>query len=229
MFLGHFGLGFAAKKIERRPSLGTYFLAAQFIDLLWPCFLIAGIETVEVEVGNTEFTPLNFISYPYSHGLLAVFAWSLLFGIVYFLIRKHRPSAILLGALVLSHWLLDFITHRPDLPLSPFTEEKYGLSLWNNKTATILLELAVFGSGFYLYSIATEPKNRTGRYALWSFVLFMLLVYFMNAFGPPPTSADAIGIVGLSQWLLVAWGYWIDRNRRHVPGPESKFFLHQIE
>ena len=229
MFLGHFGLGFAGKKVDRRPSLGTYFLAAQFIDLLWPFFLLAGIEQVEVEVGNTAFTPLNFISYPYSHGLLAVLVWSVLFGLVYFLIKKYRRPAIFLAVLVLSHWFLDFITHRPDLPLSSFTEEKYGLALWNNTSATILLELVVFATGIYLYITATEPRNRTGKYALWGFVVFMLLIYFMNAFGPPPSSADAIGFVGLSQWILIGWGYWIDNNRKNVAVPESKFLLHQIE
>src|SRR5688572_25643409 len=106
MFIGHFAIGFAAKKADQRPSLGTYFLAAQFLDLLWPVFLIAGIETVAIDPGNTAFTPLHFISYPYSHSLLAVILWSALFTFIYYLIKRNLPSALLLGLVVFSHWVL---------------------------------------------------------------------------------------------------------------------------
>jgi membrane-bound metal-dependent hydrolase YbcI (DUF457 family) len=229
MFLGHFGLAFASKKLKQRPSLGTYFLAAQFIDLIWPIFLIAGIETVKIDPGNTAFTPLDFISYPYSHSLIAVLAWSVIFGLVYYLIRKDRGSSFLLGALVMSHWLLDLVTHRPDLSLSPWTDSKYGFGLWNNVIATIMLELLLFLVGVYLYLTSTLPKNNIGKYSLWVLVIFMLVVYFMNAFGPPPPSEEAIGFAGFSQWLLIAWGYWIDRNRRDIPLAERKYLHHQIE
>jgi membrane-bound metal-dependent hydrolase YbcI (DUF457 family) len=229
MFLGHFALGLASKKVNARPSLGTYFLAAQFLDLLWPLFLVTGLEQVQVEAGNTAFTPLNFISYPYSHSLAAALFWSLLFGAVYYLLRKDGKSSLLLGVLVLSHWVLDLITHAPDLPLTPFTEEKYGLGLWNNKTATIIVELLIFSIAVYLYVTATHAINRAGRYTFWAFVIFMLLIYFMNAFGPPPPSGDAIELVGFSQWLLIAWGYWIDRNRNDMPAAEKAFLHHQIE
>jgi membrane-bound metal-dependent hydrolase YbcI (DUF457 family) len=229
MFIGHFALGFAAKKINRKPSLGTYFLAAQFIDLLWPFFLVTGVERVEIEVGNTAFTPLNFISYPYSHSLLAVIIWSLLFALVYYFIKKDRKAAVVLAVIVFSHWILDLLTHRPDLPLTPWNEVKYGLGLWENKMATLLLEVSLFAIGSYIYFTVTEAKNATGKYALWAFILFMLIIYFLNAFGPPPESAKAIGIVAFSQWILVAWGYWIDRNRKEQPAEESRFLRHQIE
>jgi hypothetical protein len=213
MFLGHFALGFAAKKVSRTPSLGTIFLAAQFIDLLWPFFLLFGIEKVAIEPGNTAFTPLNFISYPFSHSLLAVIMWALLFGGIYYVLKKDRKSAWLLALLVVSHWLLDLIVHRPDLPVS-FTEEtKVGLGMWNNKWLTIAVEGILFSIGVWLYATTTRAKNKTGVYAFWSLVLFFIIIYLMSAFGDPPPDVKAIGYVGMAQWLFILWGFWVDRNR----------------
>ena len=109
MFIGHFGIGFAAKKISPKPSLGTLILASQFIDLLWPIFLIFGIEKVIINPGNTAVTPLNFIYYPFTHSFLGVLIWAFLFSTVYYLFRKNLKISLLLGALVLSHWILDLI------------------------------------------------------------------------------------------------------------------------
>ena len=214
MFLGHFGLALASKKVDPAPTLGTAFLAAQFIDLLWPFFLIAGLERVEIDPGNTAFTPLNFVSYPYSHSLAAVLVWSVLFGAVYYLVRKNRRTAILLAALVISHWLLDFVTHRPDLPISFGNAPKYGLGLWNNRLATIVVELVIFFAGTLMYLRATAAINKWGNISFYSLVLFFLITYFANIYGDPPPNAEVIGYVGLAQWLFIAWGYWVDAYRR---------------
>jgi hypothetical protein len=214
MFIGHFGVGFGAKKVDPLPSLGTLFLASQFIDLIWPFFLLLGIERVEIDPGISAFTPLDFTYYPFSHSLLGVLFWGVLFGVIYFLIRKNKKSAVLLGFLVLSHWILDFITHIPDLPLFPGVEAKVGLGLWNSVLLTIIIEGLIYVSGFVLYIKAAPAKNKTGSVALWGLFIFLIIIYVMNITSPPPPSAEAIGYVGLSQWLIVAWGYWIDRNRR---------------
>ena len=213
MFIGHFGMGFAAKKIDHHLSLGTLFLAAQFIDLLWPIFLLVGLERVKVEPGNTPFTPLNFIYYPFSHSLLSVFLWAIVLGLIYFLLRKNLKNSVVLGVLVMSHWILDLITHRPDLPLSPWTEVKVGLGLWNSITLTMLIEGLIFLAGAYLYLKTTRAKNKQGTISLWSLFLFLIVVYLLNIFGSPPPSEKPIAIIGLLQWLIVAWGYWIDKNR----------------
>ena len=214
MFIGHFGVGLAAKKVATKTSLGTLFLATQFIDLLWPLFLIFGIEQVKIDPGNTAFTPFDFVLYPYSHSLIAVLFWSLIFGSIYFLIKKDLKTSIWLGVLVLSHWILDFITHRPDLPLligsnSPMV----GLGIWNSVIATILIEGGIFILGVYLFIKITKARNKIGFYSFWSLIIFLILIYGMNLLGPPPESVDAIGYVGLSQWLIIAWGYWINKNR----------------
>lgn len=213
MFLGHFGLAFAAKKINKAPSLGTTFLAAQFIDLLWPFFLIFGIEQVEIDPGNTAFTPLNFVSYPFTHSLVAVVIWGIIVGLMYLSMRKDKKSAIMLGLLVVSHWFLDAVVHRPDLPVSFGDATKVGLGLWNNVTATLVVELFIFVAGILLYITSTRAQNKWGNISLYSLLIFFLAIYFMNAFGNPPPDAQSIGYVGLAQWLLVAWGYWTDANR----------------
>ena len=213
MFIGHFGVGLAAKKIDKQPSLGTLFMAAQFVDLLWPLFLILGIEKVKIVPGISMLTPLDFTYYPFTHSLLGVFFWALLFGLIYFLIKKNVRSAIILGILVISHWFLDLIVHIPDLPLFPGTDLKVGFGLWNSVPLTLIVEGFIFAFGVFLYLRTTKAKNKKGTLTFWGLVIFLIVVYVMNIFGPPPQSADAIGYVGLSQWLIIAWGYWIDRNR----------------
>ncbi len=215
MFIGHFGVGLATKAIDKKPSLGTLFFATQFIDLLWPIFLLFGLEQVKLDPGNTAFTPLDFVYYPFSHSFIAVLVWSCLVGGFYFLIRKNLKSSLLVGALVMSHWILDLITHRPDLPLSWWNDFKVGFGLWDSVLLTIVVEGGIFLSGAYFYLKISKAKNRTGIIALWSLLIFLVIIYILNIFGPPPPSVEPIAYVGLSQWLIVAWGYWIDKNREY--------------
>ena len=213
MFIGHFGTGFAAKKLDKSPSLGTLFLATQFIDLLWPLFLLLGLESVKIDPGNTNFTPLDFVSYPFSHSLAGVLLWAVLFGGIYYWKKKQIKTSLILAGLVLSHWVLDLFTHRPDLLLIPGVEIKVGMGLWNSVPATLVIESLIFIMGVYLYFKVTKAKNRTGSISLWAVVIFLAIVYVMNVFGPAPPSEGAIAWTTLSMWLLVAWGYWIEKNR----------------
>jgi len=216
MFIGHFGVGLGAKKIISKTSLGTIFLASQFIDLLWPLFLLLGIEHVKIDPGNTVVTPMNFIYYPFSHSLIGVLIWAVLFAGVYYLIKKDLKVAVWLGILVTSHWILDLLTHRPDLPLFFNNETMVGLGLWNSFIGTIIVEGSIFAAGIYFYLKVTSSKNRIGNIAFWSLIGFLVIIYISNLFGPPPPSEEPIGFIGLSQWLLIAWAYWIDKNRSVV-------------
>ena len=214
MFIGHFGAGFAGKKFSKSASLGTYLMAAQWIDLIWPIFVLLGIEKVEIEPGISSVTPLDFTYYPFTHSLFGVLIWAVLFGIVYFLIKKNTRIAIILGLLVLSHWVLDLFVHIPDLPIFPGLDIKVGFGLWNSFAATLIIEGLVFTIGLYLYLKFTKAKNKTGTFALWGLVVFLVAIYISNLLGPPPESTEAIGIVGNAQWLIILWGYWIDKNRK---------------
>lgn len=213
MFLGHFGVGFAGKKLNKSASLGTYFMAAQWIDLIWPIFLLLGIEQVEIKPGVSLVTPLNFIYYPFTHSLVGAIFWGILFGLVYYFIKKNLKVAVLLALLVISHWFLDLLVHIPDLPILPGEGLKVGLGLWNSLIATLILEGLFFGIGVYLYYKVTKTKNKTGTYSLIGLIIFLVLIYISNLFSPPPDSVQAIAIVGNAQWLIILWGYWIDRNR----------------
>ncbi len=209
MFIGHFSLALGAKKIDQLPSLAIMFVAVQFLDLLWPVFVLMGIEVFEVEVGNTAMTPLNFISYPYSHSLLASIIWALLFSGTYFMVTRNRKGAYLVGFLVFSHWILDFLTHRPDLPLSPFGDIKVGLGLWNLPIAAITLELGLFLAGTYWYFKTVNPRRKI---AFWSLIIFFLVIYFMNMMGPPPPSTNAVAWTANSLWIFVLWAWWIEKK-----------------
>ena len=215
MFIGHFGLALAAKKAAPAVSLGTLFLAAQLADLVWPVLVLAGIERFEIRPGITAVTPLDFVHYPWSHSLAALVAWGAAFGIGYRLLRGAGWRAVLvIAALVVSHWVLDVVTHRPDMPLAPGGSLKLGLGLWNSLAATALVEVALFLGCLAIYGRATRAVDRTGRWALAGLVAFLFAVYAANLLGPPPPSAQAVTWSVMAMWLLVAWGYWIDRHRR---------------
>jgi len=178
--------------------------------------LLAGIEKVKIEPGNSAFTPLNFIYYPFSHSLLFVFIWAILFGAVYFLIRKDIKSSVILGTLVLSHWVLDLISHVPDLPLYPGSSLRLGLGLWDFVVMAILVEGLIFIAGAFLYITSTRAENKKGSIGLWSLLMVLAAIYAAGLFSPPPPSVNAIAFSGLLQWLFVAWGYFVDRNRKDV-------------
>jgi len=214
MFLGHWAVGFAGKRAAPRVSLGTLFLAAQFLDLLWPTLLLVGVEHVVIAPGTTRVTPLDFTDYPVTHSLAAAVLWGALVGAAHFALRRSRRSALVCAALVPSHWLLDVVVHRPDLPLAPGGGLKLGLELWRSLPATLAVELALLAVGVAIYARSTRPSDRTGRFSLVGLVTFLLVIYLANVFGPPPPSVTAIAWAGQLQWLLVLWGYWIDRHRQ---------------
>lgn len=213
MFIGHFAAAFAAKKIDNRPSLGINFMAAQWLDLLWPVLLLTGTEKVEINIDPNAPVPLRFAEYPVSHSLLTVLGWSVLFGLCYFIFKKNWRGALTVAALVLSHWFLDLLVHVPDLPITPFTGIKVGLGLWNFKYLELLIEILLFALGIYLYFQSTKANNKKGNMGLWALVIFLLLIQLMNAFGPPPPAVQPVAIMGISQWLFVIWAWWIDSNR----------------
>ena len=212
MFLGHFGVAMAAKQAAPRPSLGTLVLAAQLADGLCAIFLLLGWEEVRIAPGITAVTPLLFVSYPYSHSIPADLFWAVVLGGGYYLLRRDRSGALWLAVLVLSHWVLDFVAHRPDMPVWP-GGPAVGLGLWYSLPATLLVEYAMFGAGIWIYTRATRPRDRLGSLLFWTFVLTLGALYPLSVFGPPPPSVQALAITGLLSLLFVAWAYWIDRHR----------------
>ncbi len=216
MFIGHFGVGLGAKKTAPKISLGTLFLAAQFLDLLWPTFLLLGWERVAIQPGITKMTPLDFTYYPFSHSLLMACIWGALFGIIYFMMKRNSRGAIILGLCVVSHWILDLLVHRPDLPLYPGNSPLVGFGLWNHMTAEIIVEGLIFFVGLWFYIRSTKANNKIGSYGFWGLIVFLVFIHVSNMFGSPPPNSMAIAWVGELQWLVVLWAYWVDRNRRTI-------------
>lgn len=215
MFIGHNAFAFATKRIAPRGSLGVYTAAVMLPDLIWPIFLLLGIEHVRIQPGATRFTPLDFYDYPWTHSLVMTAFWGALFGGLYAAITQYRRGALWVFFGVVSHWVLDFVVHRRDLPLYP-NGPKYGLGLWNYPMATILIESAMFVAGVLIYRGATRPIDRIGSIGMWSFVVTLAPIYAANAWGNPPPSARAVACVALSAWLLPFWAGWFDRHRRPI-------------
>lgn len=213
MFIGHIGVAMGAKAAAPRVSLGTLIIAAQFIDLLWPLLVLAGVEHVRIAPGMLAASSLEFTDYPISHSLLTVLGWSVLVGGLYWAVRRQARGAWVLGAVVVSHWVLDLIVHQPDLPLAPGGGPRLGLGVWNSLPVSVALELGLLALGAALLLRATRARDAVGRYALWAFVLALAAIYLSSVFGPPPPDVRTVALTGLTGWLLVLWGYWIDRHR----------------
>jgi hypothetical protein len=190
------------------------FLAAQLVGLIWPLFLLLGLEHVRIDPGNTLVTPLDFYDYPITHSLLGAVGWSLALALMYWGVRRYPRGAWVVGACAFSHWLLDALSHRPDLPLAPGSETLVGLGLWNSFAGTVVVELGLFLAGLAIYSRATRAKDKIGSYGLWALAAFLLLMYVINLTGPPPPDETMIPMVTLGLWLFVPWAYWIDRHRK---------------
>lgn len=223
MFIGHFALALGAKKLAPKVSLGVLFLACQLADMLWPNMVLLGLEQVAIVPGITALTPLDFLHYPYSHSLVALIFWAVLLAGVYTLLqRAGLKAAMVIAGLVLSHWTLDVLTHRADMPIGLNDSTLIGLGLWNHPLLAVASEASLFAAGLWLYVRETKPLDRQGSLGLWALVVFLSAIYVASIFGPPPPSVEAIVWAGQSLWILVAWGFWVDRHRISVSAQQRE-------
>jgi membrane-bound metal-dependent hydrolase YbcI (DUF457 family) len=217
MFVGHLGVAFMAKRPCPRPSLATYVLAATLPDFLWSLFVLAGWETVRIVPGETAVTPLRFVHYPYSHSLLAIAGWGALLGGAYWARRGDRTGGLWIAALVWSHWLLDVVSHRPDVPVAPGSELVLGLGLWSSRIATLLVEGGLFAAGVWLYARGTRPVSGAGRLGLGVLVALVGVPWLASLSGTPPPAIGVVAatnLIGGAVTVLLAW--WTDRRRAPV-------------
>jgi hypothetical protein len=212
MFIGHIAVGLAAKRATPAVSLATWLTSVQFVDMLWPIFLLLGLEHVRIAPGITRFTPLDFYDYPITHSLVGATVWAGLFAAGCLLVYRNTRVALLLGAGVVSHWVLDVASHRPDMPVLP-RGPYLGLGLWNSVAATLAVELTLFAIGLMLYVRGGGAGRR--RISFWLLMGFVLIAYFAAAFGPPPPDVRTLAWTGLIGWLLVPWAWWADRITDH--------------
>src|SRR5882757_467268 len=200
MFVGHYGVGFAAKKMEPELPLWLLFIAVQLLDVLWAPFVLLGIEKVRIVPGITASNPLDLYYMPYTHSLLAATGWSVVAFLAYRFAVRAAPTraAVIVGLAVFSHWVLDFLVHRPDLPLYDNTA-KVGLGLWNLPAVALGLEaLLLFGS-MWLYL-----RHAARRTAMLVFGVIMLGIQAYVFFGPPPASDKAAAATALVAYAAFA-------------------------
>lgn len=217
MFIGHFAVGFAAKRAAPRASLPVLLAAPQVLDILWPIFNLAGIERAHVQPGFTAASPLVLAYMPYSHSLVAAVGWSVAFGAVYAAIKRDVRTASVLALCVMSHWVLDWIAHSPDMPIFHGDGPRYGLGMWSSIPATIAVEGAMLLVGALLYASVTRPRDRIGSVGLWGLVALLAVMHVGAIFGPPPPSTNALFTVAIAAYSLLAVAWWIDRHRETVP------------
>lgn len=214
--MGHVAAGFLGKRIAPSLSLGTAVVAGLAADLLWGLFLISGVERFEVvRRGATLMTSGVVTKIEWSHSLALDVAWAALFAGVYFWVRRDRRGAFVLAAAVLSHWVLDFASHAPDMPLAPGIPWYFGLGLWTSLPATLLVEGGLWILAVVLYLRATQVKQRGVRFVFWIGFAAITLAWYNNIAGPPPSANyRAAGVASLTFFLLIAgWAFWINRWR----------------
>ena len=206
MFLGHYGVAFAAKRASPETSLGTLTFAAQWLDELWPILLLLGVEQVRIAPGVLAASQLDFVNYPISHSLLTAVGWSIVLGLAYFIVRRRSRGAWIVAALVLSHWVLDFMVHAPDLPLYP-GGPRVGLGAWRSVPLTLVLEAIVYGWGLFVYTRTVKP-----RWPLWTLVIAQVGLYLAAFVGPPPPDVRVLAWSGIILWVFIPWAAWVDRS-----------------
>ena len=219
MFIGHYGIGFALKKFDSLLSLGWLFIAVQFVDIIWTILIFFGIERVEIVPGITEANPLDFVHYPFTHSLVAFVVWSVIVGLIVFL-GKFKSSlskmslGLLLGFGVFSHFLLDLIVHRPDLPVMGDDSMMLGFGLWNYTAIAYILEMLIFIGGAYVYFRAKGNLTKSKKTGLVLFIVILLIINLANLYGPPPEDTRMIAVVGFVSFILFAlFGFWVDKEK----------------
>jgi len=214
MFVGHCAVALVAKRAEPTINLGTFVFAAMFADFAWCVFMLLGVEHVQFKSGMGAGNYFYATNIAMSHSLLMDAVWATLLGSVYLLWRHFPRGALILFLVVLSHWLLDVVSHRPDMPIAPGMHAHVGLGLWNSIPATLLVEGGFWSLAIILYVRVTRPKSLTGNFVFWSGVVLLTLVWFSNIAGPPPQNPKAAPFASLIVFsMTVAWAYWVNRVR----------------
>ena len=207
MFIGHFAVGIAGRRLTPRAGLGWWFASTAFLDMVWPVLVLIGLEQVQIVQSSNPFLILTFTAYPISHSLVGAAAWAAIFAGVYRLVKRRAGGALLLACGVLSHWVLDVVSHLPDMPVLP-RGPYIGLGLWKSVALTIIVETAMFAGAIVYYA-----RGRRPRPAFWILVSVLYLLYVASVFSPPPPTVAAVAWTAIAAWLFIPWAWWADRPR----------------
>jgi len=213
VFAGHFAVGLAAKRAAPRASLPVLLAAPQVLDILWPIFVMTGIEHAHVQAGATAASPLVLDYMPYSHSLVAALGWAALFGIGYLAVTRDRRAAVVLGLCVVSHWVLDWVAHAPDMPILHGDGPRYGLGLWQSVPATLVVELGMLAVGVAIYATATRARDRIGAIGWWALAGLLAAAELAAVLGPTPPDIHAVTAAALAAFAILPLAWWIARHR----------------
>ena len=219
MFIGHFAVGLASKEFAPRSSMGALIAAPILLDLIWPLFLLLGWEHVSIVPNANPFLRLGFDSYPISHGLVAVLGWATLYASIYFGVTRYVTGTVVIWIGVVSHWLMDFLAHRPDLQLYS-QGRQFGLGWWQHRWLTLGIELGLFAIAIWVYQRRTRARDAIGMYALAAFVACLLLAYAGASIAPPPSTVKKLALFALLSWLAIPWAWWFDKHRDVTPAAD---------
>jgi hypothetical protein len=209
MFIGHWAPALVAATRPRSPGLATLFVAAQLVDWAFFGFLLLGVEHMRFTPGISAMNPMDLYHMPYTHSLLGSAVFAGLLGGAIWLASKDRKAALLGGAVVLSHWLLDLLVHVPDLTLAG-SPPKLGLGLWNHPGIEMPLELAITFGALWLYARARRPAMP--QLLALGGILLALQVY--NWFGPvePEVTAGTSLLAFAAYGAVTAAAWWLARS-----------------
>jgi hypothetical protein len=216
MFVGHYAASLALKSFEKRASLGVLFLAVQFVDILFFPLVLLGIERMNVVENFTDSTHFELVYMPFTHSLVGSLVWAALaYALFRWVIVRQNSVAVVVALAVFSHWVLDLLTHTPDLPIWSDTSTKLGLGLWNSAIATYVVEALLLLGGLWLYLRATRATSAVGKYGMVAFVALLLLINVFNLFGPAPQDGQiALAISALTAYFVfAAIAFWLDTKR----------------
>jgi membrane-bound metal-dependent hydrolase YbcI (DUF457 family) len=217
MLVGHFAIGLIGKRAAPRVSLGTLVLASMLPDFLGFVFIISGIEHWRMVPGGRGIDSFQLYDIGLSHSLAADVLWAILVAAAFSWRRRDSAGAVMLAVAVVSHWLLDFISHRPDMPLAPGSTRVYGLGLWASLPGTLMVEGGLWLAALIVYVRTTRAMNRAGVYAFWLVVTLLTASWISNfAVSAPPAAQSPVSgsILALGFFsLMVAWAFWMNRLR----------------
>jgi hypothetical protein len=215
MFVGHFAVGFGAKRWAPKTSVGTLMFAALLADLLVFFFVAVGIEHISIRPGITRVNALDLYDFAWSHSLVMDVVWGALLAAAYFLTRGYGRGAWVLFVAVLSHWALDWVSHRPDMPLAPGFHRYYGFGLYNSPLGLLIVEGGLWVIGIILYVRTTQTRRFAGHLVLWTFIVVFAALWLLGFNGAPPPSVHVLVMVDLILIpIVLGWAYWIDRLRQ---------------
>ena len=222
MFAGHYAVGFAATKTPVQLPLWVWFVAVQWLDILFMSLVLLGVEKMRITEGFTESNDLDLYYMPFTHGLVGALIMSAVFAVLVAAVFKagRRPVAFMVVALAsFSHWLLDLVMHTPDMPLLGDDSTKLGLGLWDHFAIGLVLELVLLAAATWLYTRAV-PLNERGRVLVWGFFALLVALHLYVQLGSTPTSSDAVAASGLAGYIVVAaLAGWVERRAVARPTP----------